>query len=134
MLPYANHKHLINVCKTRWVARIESFDVFTEVFTAIIRCFEIIKGNIDNTWNTDSVKKAIYLFHATVSFSFIAPLVFVSICLEVIRPPTVQLQDSALDQQEKRFLVCIYNWRKLEMKSTLDIPDGLMKRNLLRKV
>ena len=102
MLPDANHKRLINVCKTRWVARIDSLDVFIEVFTAIVRCFEIIKGNVDNTWNTDSVKKAFYLFHATVSFSFIAPLVFVSRCLEVTRPLTVQLQDSALDAGSAR--------------------------------
>ena len=102
MLPNANHKRLINVCKTRWVARIDGLDVFIEVFTAIVRCFEIIKANIDDTWNPDSVKKAFYLFHATVSFSFIAPLVFVSRCLEVTRPLTVQLQDSALDAGSAR--------------------------------
>ena len=93
MLPKANHKRQINVCKTRWVARIDGLDVFIEVFRAIVRCFEIIKANVDDTWNPESVKKAFYLFHATVSFSFIAPLVFVSRCLEVTRPLTVQLQD-----------------------------------------
>ena len=97
MLPGANHKRLINVCKTRWVARIDGLDVFIEVFTAIVRCFEIIKANVDGTWNSESVKKAFYLFHATVSFSFIAPLVVVSRCLQVTCPLTVQLQDSALD-------------------------------------
>ena len=96
MLPGANHKRLINVCKTRWVARIDGLDVFLEVFTAIVRCFEIIKANVDGTWNSESVKNAFYLFHATVSLSFIAPLVVVSRCLEVTRPLTVQLQDSAL--------------------------------------
>ena len=89
MLSTANHKRLVNVCKTRWVARIDSLDVFIEVFTAIIRCFEIIKANVHGTWNPESVKKAFYLFHATVSFSFIAPLVFVSRWLEVTRPLTV---------------------------------------------
>ena len=47
LLPNANHKRLINVCKTRWVARIDGLDVFIEVFPAIVRGFEIIKGNID---------------------------------------------------------------------------------------
>ena len=47
LLPNENHKRLINVCKTRWVARIDGLDVFIEVFPAIVRGFEIIKGNID---------------------------------------------------------------------------------------
>lgn len=102
MLPTANHKRLITVCKTRWVASIDGLDAFIEVFTAIVRCFEIIKANVDGTWNPESVKKAFYLFHATVSFSFIAPLVFVSRCLEVTRPLTVQLKDSALDAGSAR--------------------------------
>lgn len=75
---------------------------FVEVFTAIVRCFEIIKANADGTWNAESVKKAFYLFHATVSFSFIAQLVVVSRCLEVTRPLTVQLQDCALDAGSAR--------------------------------
>ena len=44
----------------------------------------------------------IYLFHAMISFSFITPLVFVLRCLEVTRPLTVQLQDSALDAGSAR--------------------------------
>ena len=88
---------LINLCKTRWIARIDGLAVFVEVFTAIVKCFEIIKANADRSWNVESVNKAFYLFHATVSFSFIAHIVFVSRCLEVTRPLTVQLQDSASD-------------------------------------
>ena len=97
LLPSANHKRLINVCKTRWVARIDGLSVFIEVFPAIVRCFEIIRDNVGDKWNPESVRKAGPLYLATVSFSFIVALVVVSRCLQVTRPLTVQLQESALD-------------------------------------
>ena len=97
LLPSANHKRLINVCKTRWVARVDGLSVFIEVFPAIVRCFEIIRDNVGDKWNPESVRKAGPLYLATVSFSFIVALVVVSRCLQVTRPLTVQLQESALD-------------------------------------
>ncbi|CAB3999102.1 Hypothetical predicted protein [Paramuricea clavata] len=56
MLPESSHKRLINICKTRWVAR--SLSAFIDVFPAVIRCFEIIRDNINKTWNPESVQKA----------------------------------------------------------------------------
>jgi hypothetical protein len=53
MLPESSHERLINVCKTRWVARIDGLSVFIEVFPAFMRCFEIIRDNI-NVQNLES--------------------------------------------------------------------------------
>ena len=97
LLPSANHKRLINVCETRWVARVDGLSVFIEVFPAIVRCFEIIRDKVSDKWNPESIRKAGPLYLATVSFSFIVALVVVSRCLQVTRPLTVQLQESALD-------------------------------------
>ena len=89
-IPDAKHKILINVCRTRWVKRID-------LFVAIVRCLEVIKNNVDKTWNPESTVKASGLYHCITSFQFIVSLVVVSKCLEVTRPLTVQLQSASID-------------------------------------
>jgi hypothetical protein len=81
--PASSHACLINVCKTRWVARIDGLSVFIEIFLAVV--------------NVESTRKACYLFILVTSFPFIVTLVVVSKCLEVTRRLTVQLQESAID-------------------------------------
>jgi hypothetical protein len=136
MLPESSHKRLINVCKTRWVARIDGLSVFIEVFPAVIRCFEIICDNINKTWNPESVQKAGYLYLGSVSFSFIVTPVIVSRCLEVTHSLTVQLQEKAIDASAAREKVCLvytFIWRMLEMKWMPSITYGSKKQNLLLK-
>ncbi|XP_028419093.1 52 kDa repressor of the inhibitor of the protein kinase-like, partial [Dendronephthya gigantea] len=120
MLPTANHKRLINVCKTRWVARIDGLCVFIEVFPAIIRCLEIIRDNVGDNWNPDSVRKAVSLYSATVSFPFIVALVVVSKCLLVTQPLTVQLQESAIDAGAAREKVSALYVHLEKMRNDVD--------------
>ena len=47
--PTSSHKRLINVCRTRWVARIDGLLVFIEVFPAIVKCLETIRDNADDS-------------------------------------------------------------------------------------
>ena len=35
MLPEARHTHLIDVCRTKWVARLDGLSVFIEIYSAI---------------------------------------------------------------------------------------------------
>ena len=95
--PTSSHKRLINVYRTRWVARIDGLSVFIEVFPAIVKCLETIRDNADDSWNVESRRKASYLHIGTISFPFTVTLIVVSRCLEVTRPLTVQLQESAID-------------------------------------
>ena len=94
---FSRHRHLIDVCRTRWVARLDGLDVFTELYEAVAHCLEATMLNADGTWNTDSVRDACTLFHGSVSFSFIFCLVATSRCLEVTRPLTKDLQQTAFD-------------------------------------
>ena len=97
LVPSARHNHLIDVCRTRWVARIDGLSVFIEVFIAIVDSLETIKDNSDQNWSSDSVKDANGLFYATVSFELIVCLVIVSRLLEVTLPLTKQLQSPTID-------------------------------------
>ena len=53
--PNARHNHLIDVCRTRWVARIDGLDVFAEVLEPVVNSLETIKDNVGGKWNSDSV-------------------------------------------------------------------------------
>ncbi|XP_046864377.1 52 kDa repressor of the inhibitor of the protein kinase-like [Xenia sp. Carnegie-2017] len=78
-LPNCRHKVIIDVCKTRWVARIDGLLNFIEAFPAIVQCLDEIKDNVDGHWNDGSTEK-----------------------LTITRPLTVQLQDSSLDANAAR--------------------------------
>ena len=96
-LPSARHSHLLDVCRTRWVCRIDALDVFVEVFTAIAVSIQIVKRNADSKWSRAAVKEARSLFSDTVLFEFIISLVTVARMLEVTRPLTKQLQSANID-------------------------------------
>ena len=93
----ARHTHLIDVCRTRWVARLDGLDVFIELFSAIVDSMDEIKCNADRTWNNDSTQKASCLYHSITTFQFLVTLVIVSRILEVTRPLTKQLQSASMD-------------------------------------
>jgi hypothetical protein len=39
----AHHTHVIDVCRTRWLARMDSLDIFLEVYQAVINSLLTIK-------------------------------------------------------------------------------------------
>ena len=96
-MPSARHNHLIDVCRTRWVARIDGLSVLIEVFIVIVDSLETIKNNSYRNWSSDSVKNANGLFYATASFELIVCLAIVSRLLEVTLPLTKQLQSLTID-------------------------------------
>lgn len=97
LLLSARHKHLLDVCRTRWIARI---DVLVEVFVAILTPLEMVQKNDDKSSNPKMCKDALTLFYATVLFEFIVCLVIVARMLEVTRPLTKQLQSVNINVTE----------------------------------
>ncbi len=97
ILPSSRHTKLIDVCRTRWIARIEGLDVFVEIFEGVVAALEEIKNNTERNWSSDSVRDASGLFHGTIAFEFIISLVTVSRILETTIPLTKQLQSPSID-------------------------------------
>ena len=60
-----NRKKLVNICKTRRVARVEAFEVFHQVLPAVSQTFENISSN--SSWNAESRQKNI--FFTALSYS-----------------------------------------------------------------
>ena len=100
-VPSSRHSHLIDVWKTRWIARLDGLDVFVDVFVdvfeAIVASLRHVKQNADHSWAWDAVKSAYSLYHGVVAFEFIAPMVIVCRWLGITRPLTKQLQSNNLD-------------------------------------
>ena len=72
-LPKARHYHLIDVCRTRWVAWLDGLDVFAEVFVPLTHYLEAMTLNQDGIWNTETVCNASGIFHSvTISNSLYA--------------------------------------------------------------
>ena len=97
LLPTASHSRLLDVCRTRWIARIDGLEIFIELFEVIVAALNAIKENENGTWNYESIRDASGLFHSIVEFRFLFTLIVVSRCLEVTRPLTKQLQSPTMD-------------------------------------
>ena len=93
----ARHSCLIDVCRTRWVARLDALDVFVEIYSALVASLEQMKNNRDRSWAPEMVRTAYNLFNGVVSFEFIITLIVVCRLLGMTRPLTKQLQSPVLD-------------------------------------
>ena len=62
---------LVNLCKTRWVARINAFEVFLDLYPAVVKTFEVISEGSVFGWNADSCKAADTLLTYITQFKFI---------------------------------------------------------------
>ena len=72
--PESRRHKLLDVCKTRWIQRIDGLEVFLELYEAIVAMLETIKANADRSWNADSMKKAVSHYHAIANFDFVVTL------------------------------------------------------------
>ena len=99
-MPRSNHLVLIDVCRTRWVARIDGMDRIVELLLPVVSTLEDISFNRDafgnQQWNHNSRDDAQSLVNA-INFSFIVTLVVVRHILDLTRPLTVKLQRKEID-------------------------------------
>ena len=64
---------LVNLCKTRRVARHEALPVFIELYQAILETMLDIYE--DKTWNSESITKANGLYNSMINTQFIMSLI-----------------------------------------------------------
>ena len=91
------HK-LKDVCRTRWVERIEGMDVFEEFFVPVYYSLLVVKENNDTVhYNNETSAKAESLFKLVDDFEFIVTLVVTRSILDYLLPVTRKLQVKDLD-------------------------------------
>jgi hypothetical protein len=88
-------KKLLSICKTRWVERHEAFEVFLDLYKAIVCCLESIKDSSD--WNRDTRNDAQSFFLSLSRFSFIVVLIVTKEVLGYTKGLSVKLQGRYID-------------------------------------
>ena len=95
--PEERHTVLINVCKTRWVERIDGLDRFEEMFETVLLTLEEIGQNTNRSWDKETAAKANNLFVICSTFDFIFSLVVAKYFLYLLLPITSGIQKRDLD-------------------------------------
>ena len=92
LLPNSNHRILVDVCRTRWIACISGLDRIVELLVPVLSTLENVKLNMDKngvvragTLNPKSRDNAQSLLNA-FTFGFIVTLVIVQYILNLTRP------------------------------------------------
>ncbi len=80
---------LMNLCKTRWVARIEAFEVFRDMLPVLISTLEVI--STAHGWSAELSKKASALLISITQFQFLMSLVVTWSGLGFIKGLTISL-------------------------------------------
>ena len=93
----ARTKKLVDLCKTRWVARHSALVTFADLFEPLVTNLELILENDGGHWNAESTSQATSRLTSIRSFSFIATFVLTAKVLGYIQPLTVSLQEKSLD-------------------------------------
>lgn len=88
---------LVNVCRTRWVARISGMDTFEELFVPIFYTLDEMSSNLEKKCNPKTSSDASSLLTLISSFKFIATLVITRNIFDLTLPVTQLLQSKSID-------------------------------------
>ena len=117
----ATAKKLVSLCKTRWVARIDAFEVFFDLFPAVIKTLEVISEGSASGWNAESCRSAENLMICTTKFQFLIAFVVAKQCLGYIKGLTTSLQKRAKDICQAYSEVSSVVTALSEVRSTIDV-------------
>ena len=70
-----------NACRTRWIARLDAFDLFYDLIPAIQAAIERTVENVDDKYSRNKAEKAKPLFMITCPFQTIVKAVMVSMVI-----------------------------------------------------
>ena len=85
--PDSSKDKLIDICRTRWVERIEGMDVFEDLFVPVYHFLLTVKEKIDIVhYNNKTSAKAESLFKLIDDFEFIITLVITRSILDYLLP------------------------------------------------
>ena len=84
------------LCRTRWVARHDAFNVFIDLYESIVSSLQEIRNRNDG-WNAQSANDAMSLYIAITQFPFIAALITTRDIMAYVQPISVSLQSKTID-------------------------------------
>ena len=88
---------LIDVCRTRWVARIEGMGLFQSLLPPIVHTLDEMHANFYNSWSRDTEKKAGTHLGGIREFKFLVGLIIGRRVLDYLESITTLLQKRTND-------------------------------------
>ena len=88
---------LLDVCRTRWIMRLDGMERFQEMIKPILLALEDISNNFDGTYKSDARSDASGVLSRVCSFDFLINMVVVRNILGYVQPLTYELQKKTLD-------------------------------------
>ena len=95
--PTSSVHKLKDLCRTRWVERIDALQRFKDLFSSVVSCFESISAEGSGSWSSDSLTDASTLLTAITTTDFVSALVITSNSLNCLKPLTKSLQSESKD-------------------------------------
>ena len=95
--PDSKVQKLKDLCRTRWIERIDALDRIKNLYSSIVACFESISAEGSRMWSADSLTDASTLLLAITTTEFICALVITHECLQYLKGLTISLQEEAKD-------------------------------------
>ena len=92
-----NVSKLKDLCRTRWVERIDALQVFKNLYPSVVICFESITDQGLQKWSSDAVLDASSFKNSITTSEFLSALVITNACLKYIQALTKSLQAEAQD-------------------------------------
>ena len=88
---------LKDLCRTRWIERIDAVQRFKDLLCSLVCCFESISTEGSISWSSDSLTDASTLLLAITTTDFVSALVITSHTLSCLKPLTKSLQAKSKD-------------------------------------
>ena len=95
--PKSNVLKLKDLCRTRWIERVDNLDHIKKLYSSIVACFQNISAEDFHMWSSDSVTDASTLLLVITRTEFFSALVITNECLQYLRGLTMSLQEEAND-------------------------------------
>ena len=95
--PESSKLKLIDVCRTRWIARVDGLGVFQNLYVALVNTFEEMSFNQNRCCNNETSKKATNFLKLITNFEFVVSLVISRSVLDRTLPVTKLLKSKTND-------------------------------------
>ena len=95
--PASRVHRLKDLCRTRWVQRIDAIQVFCSLHQSTVACMESICDDGPRLWSSDSISDARSLLLAISTTDFLSALVITDFCLKYLQALTSNLQAETKD-------------------------------------
>ena len=96
-MPEDKRTTLLDVCRTRWIQRVDGLERIEELIEPIILTLDMISENFDGSYGRDARSDAQGVYWTFKSFQFAVYLIIVRHIIAYTLPLTYELQQKCLD-------------------------------------